>query len=255
LKAAPPSSIKSKLTDLSHALGREDHALAILGEGNTSARTGSDTFWVKSSGSNLATLTREGLTECRLSPLVALLDAPNLSDDEIDQALLDSRVDSTARKPSVEAIFHAWLLALPEINFIGHTHPVAVNALLCSPQASDFANRRLFPDQIVCCGSKSVRVPYCDPGLILAQAIRSAVELHREQTKTMPRLILLENHGMIAIGASPEAVLATTLMAEKAARITLGALSAGGPNYLSSENVNRIASRTDEHYRQKALGL
>jgi len=34
----PPPELLSRLLDLSHQLGREERKLAILGEGNTSAR-------------------------------------------------------------------------------------------------------------------------------------------------------------------------------------------------------------------------
>jgi len=70
-----------------------------------------------------------------------------------------------------------------------------------------------------------------------------------------PRVILLENHGFIAIGSSPAAVLATTLMGNKAAEIFQGAAAAGRPRFLSPAQVDRIAGRSDEHYRQKQLGL
>ena len=70
-----------------------------------------------------------------------------------------------------------------------------------------------------------------------------------------PRVILLANHGLIALGATPQAVLAATLMADKAARIFTGAASVGAPRFLSATQVARIAGRPDEHYRQKALGL
>jgi len=68
-------------------------------------------------------------------------------------------------------------------------------------------------------------------------------------------VILLENHGLIALGGTPQAVLATTLMAVKSAEIYFGAAALGGPVFMSPEMVERIAGRPDEHYRQKALGL
>lgn len=254
-RPAPASSPLPALLALAHDLGREDRPLAILGEGNVSARISADTFLVKTSGSNLATLAASGVTACRSSPLTALLDRHKIPDTAVDQTLLDARVDSAARKPSVEAMFHAWLLTLPGISFVGHTHPVGVNSILCSPHAATFARRRLFPDEVVCCGPESVFVPYTDPGLALARAIRSAVERHQKKSGTVPRVILLGNHGLIALGATPAAVLAATLMTEKAAQITLGTAHLGGSRHLSSAQVARIASRTDEHYRQKALGL
>lgn len=259
----PPSPALSSdptaaLLALSHDLGREERALAILGEGNTSARLSADTFVVKASGSNLATLAPAGLTACRFDKLLPLLSARRLTDAAVDDALFAARVDPAAKKPSVEALFHAWLLTLPGVDFVGHTHPIAVNQLLCSRHASTFARRRLFPDEIVCCGPESVFVPYTDPGLALARAIRTAVTAYVRRLDRAPRVILLENHGLIALGATPAAVLAATLMAAKAAAIFVGAASASGgtaPRFLSSAQVARIAGRPDEHYRQRALGL
>jgi rhamnose utilization protein RhaD (predicted bifunctional aldolase and dehydrogenase) len=241
---------------LSHELGREERKLAILGEGNTSARTSDATFAVKASGSNLATLAETGVSECRFADLVPLLDRKAMSDAAIDEALFASRVDLNAKKPSVEAIFHAYLLTLPGVSFVGHTHPIAVNQVLCSKHARKFAQRRLFPDEIVCCGVESVFVPYLDPGLKLAQGIRAAVVAYIKRLARAPRVILLENHGFIALGPTPESVLAATLMGTKAAEIFVGAAALGGqPRFLTAAQVVRIAGRPDEHYRQKALGL
>ena len=255
-KSAPDAL--ERLLKLSHELGREERRLAMLGEGNTSTRVGDGTFIVKASGSNLATLSPLGVTECRFADLVPLLDKKAMTDTAIDEALFAARVDIGAKKPSVEAIFHAYLLTLPGVAFVGHTHPITVNQLLCSKHARTFAKRRLFPDEIVCCGVESVFVPYTDPGLKLAQAIRAAVRAYIKRLSRPPRVILLENHGFIALGATPESVLAATLMGTKAAEIFAGAASASGgraPQFLTPAQVARIAGRPDEHYRQKALGL
>ncbi len=251
-----PLSACERVLRLSHELGREERKLAILGEGNTSARVSADTFVVKASGSNLATLSPLGVTECRLAGLMPLLDRRTMTDAAVDAALLAARVDAQAKKPSVEAIFHAYLLTLPGVNFVGHTHPVAVNQLLCSKHARTLARRRLCPDEVVCCGVESVFVPYLDPGLKLAQGIRAAVVAFIKRVAQAPRLIMLENHGLIALGATPEAVLAATLMGVKAAEIFAGAAAMGGtPRFLTAAQVTRIAGRPDEHYRQRALGI
>jgi rhamnose utilization protein RhaD (predicted bifunctional aldolase and dehydrogenase) len=244
------------LLTLSHQLGREERRLAILGEGNTSMRHDAETFTVKASGSNLATLTAAGTATCRFDRLIPLLGAESMADAAVDAALFGARVSPDARKPSVEALFHAYLLTLPGVNFVGHTHPVAVNQILCSFHARAFATRRLFPDEVVCCGVASVLVPYTDPGLKLAQAIQAATAEYIRRLARAPRLILLQNHGLIALGATPEAVLAATLMADKAAAIFAGAAAFGAaPRFLTAAQVERIAGRPDEHYRQKALGL
>jgi rhamnose utilization protein RhaD (predicted bifunctional aldolase and dehydrogenase) len=74
------------LLSLSHRIGLAGD-LAILGEGNTSARTGDDTFLVKASGSSLGTLAADQLTECRLSTLLEVIDRPERSDREVDAML------------------------------------------------------------------------------------------------------------------------------------------------------------------------
>jgi len=245
------------LLKLSHDLGREDRGLAMLGEGNTSCRLDADTFLVKASGSSLANLQENQLVACRFSVLLSLLKAAAMTDAEVEKALLESRVDSTAPKPSVEAVFHAYLLSLPGIDVVGHTHPVAVNSILCSGAEASlrFAHERRFPDEIVCCGAKSVLVPYVDPGTILAQKICEETDKFITAENRPPRVILLQNHGFIALGATTGSVLAATLMAEKTARIFLGASTLGGAVGLTEKNVARIDSRPDEHYRQKMLKL
>jgi rhamnose utilization protein RhaD (predicted bifunctional aldolase and dehydrogenase) len=184
-----------------------------------------------------------------------MLDEDDISDQAVEDRLLACRVDASARKPSVETLFHAYLLTLPGIEFVGHTHSVTVNQVLCSPLAEKFAAGRLFPDEIVCCGSQSVFVPYTDPGLKLSQVIRDKTESFVDEFRMPPRVILLQNHGLIALGKTPGAVKAATLMAHKAAEIFVGSAALGGPVFLSSSDVDRIANRIDEHYRQQALKL
>lgn len=245
----------STLLDLSRELGAPERQLAILGEGNTSCRLEHGDFLVKASGSSLATLTEQDVTTCAAAPLIALLDDAAAGDSEVDATLMRSRRSPQDKKPSVEAVFHAWLLGLPGVNFVGHTHPIAVNGLLCSEHARTFAANRLFPDEIVCCGPASVFVPYTDPGLELARTIRHETLAFQARVGQLPRVILLENHGLIAIGPTAAAVKAATLMAEKAASIFIGAASVGAVKFLSPEQVARIAGRSDEHHRRKVLGI
>jgi rhamnose utilization protein RhaD (predicted bifunctional aldolase and dehydrogenase) len=247
--------LKRALIALSRDLGADHRGLAILGEGNVSAKLNDKTFFVKASGSSLGILTDADLTECRFAPLLAMLDRDDMSDKDVDDGLFACRADLSAKKPSVEALFHAYLLTLPDINFVGHTHPIHVNQILCSPRARELAAKKLFPDDIVCCGSASVFVPYTDPGLQLSQVIRRETTQFIQDLGIPPRVILLENHGIITIGRSPEAVKAAMFMAEKAATIFTGAAALGGPQFLSDKDVSRIGDRPDEHYRQKVLRL
>ena len=250
--ATPP---REQLIALSRDLGREDRKLAILGEGNTSTRVSAETFLVKASGTSLSTMRPEDVTECRFAPLLELLDKSHVSDAEIGAVLMESRVDSTSKRPSTEAVFHAYLLSLPGIHWVAHTHPIAVNGIACSPRANDFADRRMFPDEIVCCGQHSLLIPYVDPGVPLAQQLKMRSEAFQEKYGELPRVILLQNHGLIAPASSVAGALSATLMAVKAAEIFSLAAHHGGPVFLDSTGVGRIESRGDEHYRRQQLGI
>lgn len=252
-----PSDKLVPLLQLAHDLGREDRGLAMLGEGNISCRLDADTFLVKASGSSMANLQEDQLVACRFSALLPLLRAGAMSDADIESVLLASRLDSSQPKPSVEAVFHAYLLSLPGIEIVGHTHPIGINSILCAGEEScrRYALERRFPDEIVCCGAKSVFVPYVDPGIVLAQTIRTETDRFVQDEGRPPRLILLQSHGVIALGSSTGSVLAATLMAEKSAKIFAGAATLGGSVALTPEHVARIDSRPDEHYRQRMLKL
>ena len=231
------------LLHLSHEIGRQDRGMAILGEGSTSVRLDGDQFAVKSSGCSLATLTEADVTLCDLPRALAILDKRQLSDEELEQQLLDARIAGAGKKPSVESMFHAWLLTLRDVNHVGHCHPLVANQVLCSPRARDFAERRLFPDEVAWCGPQSVFIPYADPGFPLAREIAERTRLFVEKEGQVPRLILLQNHGIIALGNSPHAVLACLQMATKAAAIFMGAAAMGGPNFLTPQHVDRIANQ------------
>src|SRR2546430_779009 len=123
------------LLNLSHDLGAAGRGLAILGEGNTSVRLSPEHFAVKASGCNLRALAIGDITTCDSQKILNLLDAKQVSDAAVDQTLFAARLNPKSKKPSVESIFHAWLLTLDGVDFVGHTHPVSVNQILCSPRA------------------------------------------------------------------------------------------------------------------------
>ncbi|HTR80979.1 MAG TPA: class II aldolase/adducin family protein [Bacteroidota bacterium] len=254
MKESKQKTIRALLS-LSHELGREERGMAILGEGNTSARIDDGRFLIKASGSRLSDLRSTDVVECKSEVLLSFLEGSSRTDAEIESALFASRVSARSKKPSVEALFHAFFLTLDGIQFVGHTHAIAVNKILCSPRAREFAEKRIFPDEIVCCGPSSVFVPYTDPGFSLARHIRMLTMEFLKNYGQPPRVILMQNHGIITLGRTPEAVLAAMFMAEKTAQIWTGAAALGGPTFLSQEDVDRIANRIDEHYRQRVLKL
>lgn len=247
-------SIRSRLIALSRELGREDRALAILGEGNTSADLGDGTFLVKASGSQLGTIDESGFTRVNFAPLLEAVDHSGLADDEVRRVLEASRVDPTARLPSVETFLHALCLREAGAKWVGHTHPVSVLGVLCSKLGAEPFLRHIFPDEIVVCGRHLAVVPYVDPGIRLAVAVRESLRRFMEEHGTAPKVVLLVNHGPVALGQTDRDVLNSMLMLDKWARILLSTYSLGGPEFLESTVSDRIENRPDEHYRRAAIG-
>jgi rhamnose utilization protein RhaD (predicted bifunctional aldolase and dehydrogenase) len=248
-------SALDQLIDLSRSLGDPSRDLAILGEGNTSAKEDESSFWIKASGKELRLADSDSFVLVELERALAALDGPDLTDAEVKKRLEESRQDPEETKmPSVETFLHAYLLSLPGIRFVGHTHPAAVNAILCSRVSREAVSGRLFPDEIVCCGPAVCYVEYVDPGVVLARTLRERVEEFIDAHNMAPKVILMENHGLIACGGTPRDVETITSMYVKTARILLGTYALGGPRFLTPQNVSRIHTRPDEHYRQKQIG-
>ena len=244
------------VVDMSRRLGEPERDLVILGEGNTSGLCDDGTFWVKASGTELRTMDAHGLVRVALEPVVALADRHNLADDEVKRALNAARVDPAAtRHPSVETVLHALTLAEAGAQYVGHTHPVAVNALACSQAMAGEAPGRLFPDEIVVCGPAPLLVPYTDPGLPLARAIRDAYRRYADDWGQPPKVVVMQNHGLIALGGSPQEVDNITAMFVKTCRVLAGTYAFGGPHYLSEADVRRIHTRPDEAYRRQQLKI
>jgi rhamnose utilization protein RhaD (predicted bifunctional aldolase and dehydrogenase) len=245
--------ILEQLVALTRRLGEPAKDYAILGEGNTSAAADEESFYVKASGATLDGIRPEGFVHVRRAPVMAMLDADQLTDDEVRVGLMAACVEMGARRPSVETLFHAYFLSLPSVCFVGHTHPTPVNSILCARDGRALLQGRIFPDEIVCCGIAPAWIPYTDPGQPLAREIRQRAVAYREEHGIYPRILLMENHGLIALGDTPQAVESATAMFVKTCRILLGTAAIGGPRFLSEENVRRIYTRPDEKYRERGI--
>ena len=245
--------ILEKLINLSHQLADPDLDLAILGEGNTSASCGNGTFWVKASGSQLSTIDRQGFSRIHAEPVLDLLDDQDADDSDVAECLREALADEKMNKPSVETFLHALCLYEAGVNWVGHTHPVSVMSILCSKQGAEPFKQHIFPDVIVVCGIEPAVVPYVDPGLPLARAVRDELRRYLDANGVAPKLMLMQNHGMVALGMQDRDVINISLMADKWARTLLGTFTAGGPRYLSQEESKRIETRPDEEHRRKKI--
>ena len=211
-------------------LAKSVSQFTIAGEGNVSVRDG-DAMLIKASGSTLETMTDDDLVRCDLD---------------------GNALDGEEKKPSMEVSFHAWILkTFPEINCVCHTHPTNTIKILCSSRIHDFAYRRLFPDQVVRNGTRSCVVPYATPGLPLREAIKTSIEEFMERYEFFPKLILLNNHGIITASASIQEAVVSTLMCEKSAEIFIGAKMLNNIQFLTPEEVAAVDTNPSEKYRRQ----
>jgi rhamnose utilization protein RhaD (predicted bifunctional aldolase and dehydrogenase) len=249
-----PSAILKQLIELSHELGRDDRQLAILGEGNVSASLNGEEFYVKASGSQLSDIDAGGFTPVRMRPVFDALESPDKSDEEVRKILEDSRADKKARLPSVETFLHAICLREGGAKWVGHTHPISVLRIITSTLGAEPFGHHIFPDAIVVCGRHLAVVPYVDPGIRLAAALRASLRRFIAEHDAPPKVILMINHGPVVLGQSPRDVLNTMLMLDKWARILAGNYAVGRPRFLDETLSDRIENRPDEHYRRRAIG-
>jgi ribulose-5-phosphate 4-epimerase/fuculose-1-phosphate aldolase len=220
------SDIKDIIT-----LGKSLAQFVVGTEGNISKKS-KNFFLIKASGTNLKNLTPKDVIKC---------------------TLLGEQINNFNKKPSMETAFHTWLLKFPNINFVAHTHPIDTLSILCTNNIYEFANHRLFPDQVVFNGKKSCVIPYSMPGEELLNHIVQAVTDFINIEKYFPKLILLQNHGIICCGSSYKECLIATEICEKAASIFLKSKNLDSINYLNNEEILKILKDKNEIYRKKII--
>ena len=247
-------SLIDDFVTLSHAVGEPTLDAAILGEGNTSVKGENDTFYVKASGCSLGTLGSQHAVHLKRAPIMALLDQPAVDEAALQAAYKAAKVDQNSPfRPSVEAVFHALLLGYPGVGAVAHVHPTAVNGLTCSRSWPLSLAGRLCPDEAVVLGPDSVFIDYVDPGAELGKRIRAGVDAYRAVWGLVPKVIYMQNHGVIAVGNNVGDAINIVHMAIKAARMRLMAMQAGGMNPLPKEVISHLLGRPDEKYRQQLL--
>ena len=100
-------------------------------------------------------------------------------------------------------------------------------------------------------GAKSCVVPYAMPGKPLLEEMKKSVLAFIEEEGYFPKLILLQNHGIIVASSSHKECIASTMMCEKSAEIFIGSKVLGQANFLTSEQVSEIDKCPSEERRRK----
>ena len=155
-----------KLRDHSVFVGSNPDLVQASG-GNTSWKSGTTVF-VKGSGKRL----KDALSE----DIFSIIEFSSLTEDEIVTCQDFSTLSSNSILPSIEANFHI----LIKNDFVTHLHSLGAISLSVSDESVRSKVRDLDLSFI----------PYCRPGVDLAQAIRKTV-------KYQENILVLQNHGVI----------------------------------------------------------
>ena len=229
-----------ELLELAHWAGNHPERWVLGGEGSIAAKRPEGGLVMNRSQTWLSRLDESALAVLDADQTRALI-------REVDELPPASPAELDAPPPPSDWVPspQAWLLAdlfatFEDVCFALHTQPVAVNQILCSPRARQFSDRRNLPFEVVTCGSASVLIPFVMPGPGLAKEVRRKLVLWRDRYKETPKLILFQNHGMMALGSSAEEVRRVTAMAVKSAEVFVGAAMMGGPEFLKPNFVAQI---------------
>jgi rhamnulose-1-phosphate aldolase/alcohol dehydrogenase len=185
----------------SNLLG-SDRALANQGGGNTSSKgtavdhAGNEqrVLWVKGSGTDLATITSAGFAALRLDEILPLRERETMDDASMVDYLRGAFLLPDQPRPSIETLLHAFVSAA----HVDHTHPDAIIALTSAPDG-----RRLAKDVF---GDEAVWLDYQRPGFEMAKRIADLLD-----ADPSARAVLLEKHGLVTWGDTPQASYRDTI--------------------------------------------
>ena len=167
--------------------------------------------------------------------------------DEKDWVRVDIQtgcvVDPVGRPSSEVSMHRAIYEARPDVNAVVHAHPPVTIAVISSGyQEIPF----MFPDQVAIAG-RTPSLPYVIP---CSEELASAVVHALGQDASV---LLLQNHGLITVGATLKQAYYRTEIVEDAARVFWMAKTIGEPRALTGEEADAILGLEAERYRQTLL--
>lgn len=247
-----PELVSGELIELTRALGRPERDLVILAEGNTSELLPDGRVVVKASGSNMASATAEDFVVVDVEPFVDLLRRKDSTQAELTELLDAGMHDGRRRRGSIEALVHVSVQAVAKARFVGHTHPTAVVGLLASTQAEAAYREWVYSDEAVVIG-RPLYVPYASPGVGLGRVFHRSLLGYVDRYGQLPQLVLLGNHGIVALSPSAAGVDGISAMAVKGAQVRATAYAVGGVSPIPNESLSEFFAREDISERRGNL--
>ena len=170
--------------------------LVQAGGGNSSVKFNNNEMIIKASGVLLSEVNENiGYSRVDIKKIRHILHNKNVTNDKIKinrethskNLIKDATLDKSNR-PSIETLLHSTLY-----KYTLHTHPIVVNMILIQKEWKNII-LSIFKFKDV------ALVPYRTPGIELA------IELERVINKfeVIPKIIFLQNHGLIVSSSQPE---------------------------------------------------
>lgn len=178
-----------QLVEVSRFYGK-DKSFVMASGGNTSYKDGKF-MWIKATGTSLGNITEEDFVildreKLKIVETKKYSEYASEREKQIRNDLFRACVYPERNlRPSVETSLHEII----NYNYVVHTHPTLVNALMCSNEAEQRTNL-LF-------GDKVLYIPYTNPGYMLFKKVKAEIAGYRDKFQTDPHIILLQNHGVI----------------------------------------------------------
>ncbi|MCM8768570.1 MAG: class II aldolase/adducin family protein [Candidatus Omnitrophica bacterium] len=146
-------------------------------------------------------------------------------------------------RPSCEISMHLGIyLARPDVQAIIHTHPAITTGLV----SGGLTLKPLFPDFVAILGPVVPVVNYVIPaGHQIREAVVKAVK--------KANVVTLKNHGAVCLGTTLYEAFVRSWLLEDSARMTLAALLAGKPRFLTQKEIKGIENLEAEDYRKALL--
>ncbi len=233
----------------SRLLGR-DLRVTNFGGGNTSAKVSqpdpfdprerSEVLWVKGSGGDLGSLTKQGLATLSLGRLRALerLYRGHEHEDEMVARLDDCIVGANRTPPSIDTPLHAFL----PFRHCDHLHPDAVIALAAAEDGQRWTEE-IYGDTVAW-------LPWLRPGFELGLRLRACVA-----ARPKLRGIVLQSHGLFSWGETSEDCYRNSLDLIEAAATFLESKLGPEPARRAFGSVAHVAlPALDRRARAVALG-
>ncbi|MCG8353265.1 MAG: class II aldolase/adducin family protein, partial [Chloroflexales bacterium] len=185
----------------SNLLGRDRSVVNIYG-GNTSAKLSAvdhlgrtvEVLWVKGSGSDIASITKQGFAALRLAEVTPLMQRDEMSDEEMVAYLGRCTFLPDRPRQSIETLLHAFISA----KHVDHSHPDAVISLACAANGRELCHTLW--------GKRMVWVDYIRPGFTLSKWIGEGVRANQQAD-----LVVMGKHGLTVWGKTSQACYDQTI--------------------------------------------